>query len=456
MAVWSNNVSSKMIAKVDRIDGEYFKPKYLLIQEKLSASEPMWKYIENIIHPGEFPRRYSNKGWTVIRAQNVRPMSMEIDDNEMFLDSAEVSKLVRNIVTNEDILITRTGANFGQTSLYTNERKNAIVTSHSLIIKTNKSIHPAYLALYLNTYYGRMLINQCMYGSSQPEIAPKFLKKIPVPRYSEVIENLIVNNVLKAYELRKNAKSLYTQAQNILENGLGLDHLVLDNPKSYETSFSELVTTGRGDAEYFNPSTKEIVRRITSLTHLKLKDCFLVANGYPWNSWRFLSEGLGEPVVRIRNIRPGQIDNNSLTTLDKKYVNQLQVQKAQKGDIVVGMDGIKYFYSSIITENCFVNQRVAHLSPKPGNFISPIYASFIMNSKVGQNQLLRDMTVANTVGHITNRNIRELVIPFPSKEFHDTITDLVSRSFNAKNESELLLQLAKKKVEDLIEGVIEQ
>ena len=70
--------------------------------------------------------------------------------------------------------------------------------------------------------------------------------------------------------------------------------------------------------------------------------------------------------MRIRNIRPSHIDIDELTSIVPEYAQKVSFPKANRGDVVVGMDGIKYFYASILEDKCYVNQRVAHLTWRPG------------------------------------------------------------------------------------------
>jgi type I restriction enzyme, S subunit len=66
------------------------------------------------------------------------------------------------------------------------------------------------------------------------------------------------------------------------------------------------------------------------------------------------------------------------------------------------------------------------------------------------------MTIATTVGHITNQNIANLLIPIVSNDFHDNITKLVRKSIDEKKESKNLLEQAKRRVEELIEQAVEK
>ena len=169
----------------------------------------------------------------------------------------------------------------------------------------------------------------------------------------------------------------------------------------------------------------------------------------------FQDDNSGEPVVRIRNIRPTHIDVEDLTSIEPKYAERICFPKARKGDVVVGMDGIKYFYASVLEGDCYVNQRVAHLVPKINTKTTSEYATFIINSRIGQAQLLRDMTIATTVGHITNRNIAKLVIPYLSATVQEKITSLVRMSIDKQKESRQLLYQAKARVEQLIEEAVQ-
>ena len=208
-------------------------------------------------------------------------------------------------------------------------------------------------------------------------------------------------------------------------------------------------------SEYFDPVSASIVARITEFDHITLGSSFAISNGFPWHSKKFLSDNSGEPVVRIRNIKPTYIDVDELTSIDRNYARKVDFSKANKGEVVVGMDGLKYFYASVLEGDCYINQRVAHLKPLSNAKISSEYVTFIINSRVGQAQLLRDMTIATTVGHITNRSISKLVIPYVSDKFHDEITSLVRTSINKKQESKRLLDQAKSRVEQLIEEAVQ-
>ena len=121
--------------------------------------------------PKEISRKYVDDGIAFLRAQNVRPMSVDLDSNAVFISAEDAYELQNNALNRKDILLTRTGANFGQCAIYLEDRQ-AIASSHTFIIRSG-NLNPFFLAVFLNTRYGKMLIDKGAYGGAQPEVAPE-------------------------------------------------------------------------------------------------------------------------------------------------------------------------------------------------------------------------------------------------------------------------------------------
>lgn len=142
---------------------------------------------------------------------------------------------------------------------------------------------------------------------------------------------------------------------------------------------------------------------------------------------------------------------DELDKLDPNYANAQGQGKALYGDLVVGMDGLKWFLAGLVTGPCYINQRVAHIKQVPGSVVSPEFLLVCINSLIGQKQLLRVMTIAQTVGHITLNDIRSLLIPQLPASVHDRISEAVKGSCAARKESKTLLNASKRAVEIAIE-----
>jgi type I restriction enzyme S subunit len=316
-------------------------------------------------------------------------------------------------------------------------------------------VAPGYLFAFLNTKFGQDQIARYARPTGQYNLNLHEVGHICIPLLPAHEQQAIEELLLSSAKAQEASTAYYAQAKALLEVELRLNTLALQKQVGYMAQLSDLATSRRADAEYYSPEARAIVRRITALQHTTVRESFDIGSGFPWNSTKFLPDNSGEPVVRIRNIKPNHIIPDELTSIVPSYANSLGVLKARKGDVVVGMDGIKYFYASLLEGQSFVNQRVCHLSPRASSTISPEYTVFMINSIIGQAQLMRDMTVATTVGHITNRDVANLVVPTISRSFHDKVTGLIRQSIDSKEESKRMLEQAKARVEQLIEEAIE-
>jgi type I restriction enzyme S subunit len=407
--------------------------------------------------PGPFGSAFHVKNYDFqspyryLRGRDIKPFFI-LDDDSRYVPEADFQRLKDYAVQHDDLMISVVGT-LGNVAVCTSYDTPAIFSCKSTLFRSFGA-NPYYLLAYLNCHQGQLCLLRRQRGAVQTGLNIEDLKTIPIPRFDNEVESEITFSVRFAHKALRDSKEHYTQAQHLIESELGMDKLSFQKPVGYTAQFSELEQSRRLDAEYFDPVASSIVERISTFDHVRLGANCNVGNGFPWNSKKFLEDNSGEPVVRIRNIRPSHIDVEELSSIDPKYARNIGFPKAKEGDVVVGMDGIKYFYASLLEGDCYVNQRVAHLTWHPGAKISPEYATFIINSSIGQAQLLRDMTVATTVGHITNRNIFNLLIPFVSNAFHRKITNLIKQSIDKKQESKRLLYQAKTRVEQLIEEAV--
>ena len=447
MAVWSVT-SLQSVIETRRIDADHNRPEYLRITASLSWAPPLKQFVQEIIHPAEFARRYSDDGWKVVRTQNVRPLRMDSDSNKVFLSEEVANKLNKNHLRSGDILITRTGANFGQCSLFYAEEQPALATSHTFIVRANEKIDSAYLALFLNTTQGRQLIDQGMYGSSQPEIAPRFLLRIPTPRFAESIEAELAMFVRKAYGLRKESISLYKRAQHLLESELGLDNLSFQKPVGYTTRFSELERSRRLDPEHFYPAFHNLVAHLPNHINLVPLGTQL---GFCQRGKQPVYSNHGLPVVNSKHVRSNKVVLEGNRTAIFNPTAELQIRH---GDILMNGTGrgtLGRVAPYLIDEQAIPDNHVTILrSPT----LDPAYLSFYLNSQAGQLQV--DMHQRGTSGQLELYpfDIRKFLVWVAPETFQKKIRTLYNQAAASEQRSTKLLEKAKTRVEQLIEKAV--
>lgn len=446
------NINYSMINQ-DRFDSEYFRPDYLKTIKLLknTGKTTTLGKLFRLIQRGSQPI-YSELGTIrVLRSVNVGKMSFN-DKRQEYVTKRFFDSQTRGKVNYNDILITSTGVGtLGRSSIWVSNEE-AFCDGHITILRKG-SVDPYLITAFLNSKYGLFQFDQNYRGSSgQIEIYPFDIGKFIIPEILFDYEKEIGDMVREAFILEQESQTFFQEAKEILDKALNIDNSDLDSlSNKFISSFSDIAMNNRFDSEYYNPRAKKIVARIKEMVHVLIGSNFDIKNGFPWKSDYFLANNSGLPVIRIRDIKPTFIDNETLTSLQTTYAESINFPKAQPNDIVIGMDGAKYFYGSLIEEECLVNQRVCHITPKVNTTISSEYTTFIINSEIGQSQLLRDMTIAGTVGHITNVNVAKLIIPIFSAEIHSEITSLIRKSIDLKKNYKALIRKAISKVDSVIE-----
>ena len=244
-----------------RLDAEFFHPEYLKIQHQLEkiSSHKLIDFQVNIRHPKEIKRNYVDNGVLLFRGQNVRPLSIDLTSNPVYISEEDAERLQENTIHYKDILIMRSGANVGQCALYL-ENNNAVSMSDTLIIQSG-NLNPFLLTIFLNTTHGKALIERGKYGSAQPHIAPPFLYQIPMPVW-DALPSVIEKTYLQSKDLTELSKTRHIEAQTLLLSELGLADWQPKHQLTFVKNFSDTEDVERVDADYFQPKYDEIVNAI--------------------------------------------------------------------------------------------------------------------------------------------------------------------------------------------------
>ena len=431
-----------------RFDAEFFRPDYLQVQLRLEAigSRRLSDFQVNIRHPKEIKRNYVDNGVLFLRAQNVRPLSIDLTANPVYISEEDAERLKENTIHYKDILITRSGANAGQCAIYL-ENSYAISSSHTFILKSG-NLNPFFLTIFLNSKYGKTLIERGKYGSSQPEIAPPFLYQIPVPNW-EHLQTEIEKTYLRSKELTELSKKRYAEAQALLLSELGLAHWQPKHTLAFARDYASMQRAERIDADYFQPKYEQIVNAIKSypggwntLENLvTLKKCVEVG------SKEYLE--IGTPFVRVSNLSPFEITQEKY--ISEELYAELTEHQPKQGEILLSKDatpGIAYYLRET-PEKMIPAGGILRLKSKTDE-IGNEYLTLVLNSILTQEQINRDVG-GSVILHWRPDQVARTVIPIPHQEKQTEIQQKVIESFNLRKHAKDLLEWAKRAVEIAIE-----
>ena len=428
-----------------RFDAEFFRSDYLQVQHRLEAvgSRKLVDFQVNIRHPKEIKRNYVDDGVLFLRAQNVRPLSIDLTSNPVYISEEDAERLQDNTVHYKDILITRSGANAGQCAIYL-EDSHAISSSHTFIVQSG-NLNPFFLAIFLNTKYGTALIEKGKYGSAQPEVAPYFLYQIPVPNW-ENLQTEIEKTYLRSKELTELSKTRYAEAQALLLSELGLANWQPKHTLSFATDYASMQRAERIDADYFQPKYDDIINTIKSY----LGGCGMVANQVHLKGSNFKPELETEyKYIELANIGSSGEIKDCMVAQGQDLPSRAR-RKVNTGDVIASSVEGSLESIALITEEHDDALCSTGFHAINSDVLNSETLLVFLKSSASQLQLKKGCS-GTILTAINREEFGRIVVPFIKADKQSEIQQKVIESFNLHKDAKNLLECAKRAVEIAIE-----
>ena len=217
IAVTDVNVSQKRFSDFinsDRLDAEYYQPKYDGLFSRLSEFET--KRLGDIvricksIEPGS--EAYQNQGIPFMRVSNLSKFGFS--DTEIHLSSDEYGDVIRP--KQNTILLSKDGS---VGIAYKVEQDMNVITSGAILhlTITDNEFMPDYLTLVLNSVIVGMQAERDAGGSIIQHWKPSEIENVVIPKLSQEIQQEITNKVKESFVLRRESKRLLNLAKTAVE-----------------------------------------------------------------------------------------------------------------------------------------------------------------------------------------------------------------------------------------------
>lgn len=429
-----------------RIDSEFFKKEYILKDNKIKSYR--FDILKNLsfITDGEHGSPDLDENGKICLSSN--------NINEFFINENEVKRISlkqfeknkRVLLEKENILLSIVGT-IGKCAII-QESLEAITDRNLATIKPSDiNLNKYYLTTFLNSNYGKYQTQRFSTGNVQPLLNLGQVGIIKIPIFSNNFQLQIEDFVKSSYRKLEESKLLYKQAEELLLKELDLLNFKPSKENIAIKSFKEsFVTSRRLDSEYYQPKYDEIIEKIKSYkggfellqTACNLKD----SNHNP-------KENQFYQYVELSNIG----NTGDITGFTYEIGQDLPSRarrKIKENDVIV---------SSI--EGSL--EKVALVTKEFDDFLCST-GFYILNSKkinsetllvLFKNSIFQEILKQNCSGTIlTAMNKDEflnIIIPIIDKTIQIQIEEKIKKSFELKEESKKLLDLAKQAVEIAIE-----
>lgn len=440
-----------------RIDAEYYKPKYLKLLNIIKASSDYKSLRETgcEVVSGPFgsslkSESYLLKGIPFIRISNLDKFFIDTNDL-VYISEANNERLKQSQLRTQDLVLSKVGNTIGIVSSIPKEFEVCNISENNIGIKFSKDHSDGfkkYLLVFLNSRFGRQQILRSISGNAQPKLNIKDIYSVvvPIPGSGFLLE--LGEIVEKMKLLTEKDKNFYLEAENLLLEELGLADFEMRDELVYVVGYAEVKEAERVDADYFQPKYIRLIEKLEKHNTVRLGEIVDIKKGIEPGSKNYQEEG--KPFIRVSNISKEGFTDKDQKYLDKTLYEQLEKKyKPLVNEILLTKDatpGIAYVIKESIEG--IIASGMLRLQLK--SEVEPEYLALCLNSIVGQLQVERT-TFGSVIAHWRLDQVKKTEIPLLSPKIQRKLSELVEKSHAARKKSKDLLEEAKKKVEEMIE-----
>lgn len=447
-------IQKSQLESAHRMDPQYYQPEYLELEEKIyvTGSYKRWKDIQGRFITGPFGSEFKvndyipDARYRYIRGKDVKDFFLLCDDN-VYIPRKDYERLKKYSLREGDILVSVVGT-LGNAIIVDGSDIPAIFSCKSTAFRTDV-INPYYFIAYLNSRYGQKLLERSVRGAVQTGLNIDDLKLLPVYIPPQEEQKLIAAIVLRAKQEQDKSKLLYSKAENLLLEELGLKDFELEDELSYVVNLSDVKSAHRADAAYFQPKYRKIEEKLVkdfNAKKINYLDFIKVTTGQ--YSEEYATQTDGKPYIRGTDLSKGTIEIDDLVYIDPN--KQHPLKKAGEGDVVVtrvGTIGISARLPKEV-EGGTISDNLIRLRFQEET-LNSYYVSLFLNT-IGSQLMIR-ASRGSVQARLNQETLREIILPVPHKPTQKKIADLVIQSHEAAKKAKDLLEKAEREVERFVE-----
>lgn len=435
-----------------RLDAEFYSKAHLGIDNLLraNAAVPLTDFanVSDGNHMG-VSDEFCADGVPYFRGGDIKEFFLSFARPEYCVPESIYAKptMVRSHMKKGDVFVSIVGAIIGQIGMKTDDA-SALCSCKLGILRPKNHKTSAYIAAFLSSRVGQSQIWRYRRGSAQTGLILDDFDQLLVPSFSDKFYLTIADLISAALKARQGAVEAMKNAEEMLLAELGFAGWSPTDDAVSVKCYSDFVSAGRFDAEYFQPKYDELFALLDKCKTRLLggKDGLVdIQRSIEPGSDAYSDEGV--PFVRIADftemgITPPEIHISPDVCVDSPRLKKDAILLSKDGSV-----GIAYKVEDNL--DVVTSSGILHLTVKDAAVL-PDYLTLVLNSKIVRLQAERDAG-GSIIQHWKQSEIERVRIPLLPLPRQRVIADKVKSSFALRAESKRLLDLAKHAVETAIE-----
>ena len=395
------------------------------------------------------------EGVILLKTNNIRNNILNKYSDINYFIHEEVNKKMKSSELKEyDVLVNIVGATLdvvGRVGYVTNSLPKSNITQAMSFLRLKNEYKtdfiPAYLFIFLQSKFGKIQLNRHSRPTGQYNLNNEELGAVRVIKLDISVQEKIEELVNISLSTLIESNQFYQSAQNLLLEHLGLKDFnpptQTVNIKSFADSFG---TSGRLDAEFYQEKYESYLKKIQAYpngcepirTACKLKD----ANYTPKDNQTY-------QYIELSNIgNSGEITGASLD-LGCNLPSRAR-RKVSKNDVLVSSIEGSLASCAIVSEQYHQALCSTGFYVVSSEKINSETLLMLFKSEPIQ-QLLKQGCSGTILTAINKDEFLNIPLPLVDVNIQTQISDLIQQSDRLRQESQALLEEAKRKVEQAIE-----
>lgn len=447
-------IQKSQVESAKRLDAEYYQPEYLdLISKLKSQKSKLWRDIEGKFITGPFGSAFNVENYVTegkyryVRGKDVKDFFL-LDNDNVYIPKKDYERLDKYSLQNGDILISVVGT-LGNTVIVDTPTLPSIFSCKSTVFRT-KEINTHYFITYLNSKYGKKLLERSIRGAVQTGLNIDDLKNLLIFVPSLNNQKRIGGIVLSAKSKLEKSKLLHQQAEDLLLEESKIKNLDLEDKLSAIINLSETEIYKRQDAEYFQLKYRNLTDHLKkNFKAVELGELTSIKKGIEPGADEYQKEG--KQFIRVSSLSKYGINESNQKYLSEDLHGELKSDyEPKQGEILLTKDaspGIAYVIKKEVEG--IISGGILRLKLK-NKEVEDEYLALVLNSIIGQMQAERDAG-GSVIKHWKPEQIKKVLIPILPKQIQEKISSMIRESFEARGKASELLGEAKRNVEEMIE-----